>query len=806
MAGIAVYVCDCAGRVSDHLDTAALQTAAAELEGVAFVHRVDVLCSRAGLAGMEQELRRAGADALLFAGCSPRMSLKLPEEALVAAAARAGIDPARVEVANVREGCAWLHRDDPEGAGAKARDQLRMAYARLVRGAPSPAPVALQRRALVVGAGPAGLAATSELARAGIETVLVERNEYLGGKLCQLPVMWQTEGWPSVCESQCVGPVQARDALFDPAVTFLCGAELQALQRHDGNFTARIALRPAFVDDDLCIACGKCEEVCPEVTSSAFELGHGERKAISKPFQRAVPDRHVVLEEACTRCGECVPVCPTGAIDLDAGPRTVEEQVGAVIVATGTDPRDVRTDPELGGGHPDVITAMELERLLATGLRRPSDGGSPEHVVFVQCAGSRAGMDKQGSGVEYCSRTCCAVTAKQAKRIAATAPMTEVSIVYYRDFRTYERALEKLSQDVRGMGLEFHNGEVTAIEPGEDGGLAVEIAQLATEELEDAGARETLHGDLVVLACAQEPRLPAAARQLGMPLDRYGFAIETQPRIFRPTESFVDRVYVAGAAAGPKAIQPSVEQGKTAALEAIQALSTGQRQPPKHCSEIDTARCCRCGTCVSVCPHGAIQLGDDGAVVDPGFCQACGMCAASCPSQAASLRNFGDAAILAEVDAAFRELPAGEPRILVLLCYWCSYGAADLAGTHGLTAPACARTVRTRCSSSVHLGLISEMFRRGVDGVIVAGCPPNSCHHMWGNWVADKRIALFKTMMRDMGLDERRLRFEYWGIMNDREFAEGIGKLRGVLQELGPNPWLDAERGPAGTEAAWLAR
>jgi len=801
MPGTAVYICDCAGRVSDYLDTARLEFAATKLADVAYVHRVDVLCSAEGLAQMEEELRLAGADALLFAGCSPRMSLKLPEEALVASAERGGVDPARVEVANVRELCAWLHRDDPEGAGAKARDQLRMAYARLTRGTPSPDPVALQRRVLVVGAGPAGLAATRELAQAGIETVLVERNEYLGGKLCQLPLMWQTEAWPSVCESQCLGPIQARDALFDPAVTFLTGAELEALQRVDGNFTARIGVRPQFVDSNRCIACGKCEEVCPEETANAFELGQSKRKAISKPLERAVPDRHVVLEEACTKCGDCVPVCPTGAIDLDAQPTTVEETVGAVIIATGTDPRDMKTDPSLGGGHPDVITAMELERLLATGLRRPSDGEEPEHVVFVQCAGSRAGMEKQGSGVEYCSKTCCAVTAKQAKRIAAMAPMTEVSIVYYRDFRTYERSLEKLAQDVRGMGMEFHNGEVTGIEPGEDGGLAVEITQLATEDLEDSGATETLDGDLVVLACAQEPQLPAAALELGMPRDKFGFVIETQPRIFRPTESFIDRLYVAGAAAGPKTIQPSVEQGQTAALKAIQALSPGVKQPPKHISIIDEERCSRCGICVSVCPHGAIQQGERSAVVDPGFCQACGMCAASCPSRAASLRNFGDEQMLAEVAEAFRELPEGEPKILTLLCYWCSYGAADLAGTHGLSAPACVRTVRIRCSSSVHLGQISEMFRMGVDGVVVAGCPPNSCHHMWGNWLADKRTALFKMMMRDMGLDERRLRFEYWGIMSEGELAEGLTKLRGVLQQLGPNPWTRGGQAAAGTEA-----
>ena len=804
MAGTAIFICDCMGLVSDHLDTGSLEALARELDGVTHVRRAGKLCGSDDLEQLVVELRESAVDRLLFAGCSPRMSLRLPEDRLVATAVRAGLDPAMVEIANIRELCAWLHREDPGGASASARDLLRMAHARIQRASGSADPVPLEQRVLVVGGGPAGLAATRDLVRAGVPVVLAERDAYVGGTLCQLPLMFQTEAWPSVCESSCVGPVQAAEALFDPLVTLHTGALVRGVAKDAGNFEATLELAPEFVSEDRCISCGKCEEVCPEEIANPFECGHGTRKAIGKASERSVPDRYTLVDEACTRCGECLEVCPTGAIDLDARPRTVTETVGAVILATGTEARDPAKMPGLGADNPDVITSLEMERMLSQGVTRPSDGEEPEHVVFVQCAGSRAGMDKVGEGVSYCSRTCCAVTAKQARRVAAAHPMTEVSIVYYRDFRTYERALEKLYQDVKGMGLEFHNGEVTSVEPGEEEGLQVELNLLGTEDLEDDGATETLECDMVVLACAQEPQMPAWAVDLGLPLDIFGFPIENQPRIFRPTETFVERVYSAGSAAGPKAIQPAVGQGSTAALKAIHALASGARQPPRNLSIVDAERCSHCGMCVSVCPHGAVAMTDSGAAVDPGFCQACGLCAASCPSHAAMLRNFTDEQLLAQVREGFREAPEGEPKLLAMLCYWCAYGGADLAGIHGLTAPSCVRTMRIRCSSSVNLGLVTQLFRQGVDGVMVAGCPPNSCHHMWGNWLADKRIALMKTTMRDMGLDERRLRFSYIGIMNDREFVEEVEKMRAALRDLRPHPWSVA--GGAGEGAPWLTR
>lgn len=788
---IGVFVCDCKGLISDRVDVDRVVKAAEQLENVDVVQRADVLCSRKGIAAMKERIRDGGCDRVLFVGCSARSSLKFPEDRLTALLQDCDLPPAMFEVANVREQCAWQH-SDRNAATAKAVDLMRMAHARLASDEAAPAPSPIAKRALVVGGGAAGLQAAKDLASAGIPVTLVERSAYLGGHVCRINRIFQSEGWPSVCESKCVGPVQARDVVMGSRTDIRTQARILGAERRDGSFHVRIRSAPRFVDDDLCIGCNKCTEVCPESLPRNFDGCLTSRKAIDKDFERALPDTYNVVDEACTRCGECVPVCPTDAIDLEAQPTEEEIAFGAVFLATGFEDDGVVKLPEYGGGHPDVVTSSTFEHLLERGLACPSDGREPESVVFVQCAGSRAGPDKQGGGVSYCSKTCCAVTAKHVDRLSTAYPMTEAQVVYYRDIRTTERAAESLNQKLRAMGMEYVEGEVTSIEPGEESGLRLTVEP--TEELCECSEPKHLDADLVVLATPQQPGRGARelAEMFGVRLDRDGFPIENQPRLFRPTESFVDRVYAVGASSGPKVVQQAVEQGSAAAMRALATLTRGEVDAPRFASRIHGDRCVSCRICEAVCPHGAIRITEAGAVSDPAFCQACGFCAAACPVHAAELTNFTDQQILEQARVAFSELPESEPRILALLCYWCAYSAADFAGIERVEVPASYRAIRIRCASSVNTALLLKMFQLGVDGILVAGCPERSCHHLWGNFVADKRVTLAKSLLDQLGYDPRRLRFEYIGAPQQDKLVEILRNMDQGLRALGRNPATSA--------------
>ncbi len=797
MAGrIGVFVCECKGQVTGTIDVVRVAAAARALPDVEFAEQVDMLCGEADLGVAVRRLRDRGCDRMLFAGCSPRSSLKFPEERIARVMGGLGQPDALFEVANIREQCAWQHADR-DLATRKAVDLVRMAHARLLTLEPPPEPVPLPGRALVVGGGPAGLQAAKDLDAVGVDVTLVERRPWLGGRLCQLLRVYQSEGWPSVCDSSCVGPVQCKGVLLSERIQAYTRARVTAVERVDGRFRVTIAAAPEHVDPARCISCGECARVCPEETPRLADEGLSRRKAIDKEFERALPDSYSIVEEACTRCGACVPACPTQAIDLERAPRRFTVDYGAVFLAAGVDALDLAAYPQYLRSHPNVVSGIEFEQIMARGFKRPSDGGVPEQVVFVQCAGSRAGPDKEVGGVPYCSKTCCAVTVKQVDRMAAANPAIEATVVYYRDMRTYERALESLYQNLRNVGIEFVNGEVTGIEGAGDGRLALQVAPYVPGEAGEEPEPLRLEADLVVLAAAQEPARGSAElfRMFGAGTDRHGFPIENQPRLFRPTESLVNRVFVVGESTGPKAVQQCAEQGSAAAMRALPELLAGRTLPPRFASRIDPRRCITCRVCETVCPHGAIRITEEGACSDPAFCQACGLCAAACPVHAAELRNFSDRQILAQAEVAFRELPAGEPRILAMLCYWCSYSAADFAGVERVKAPANYRVIRMRCSSSVNTGLVLEMFRMGADGILVAGCPEKSCHHLWGNFLADKRTDLARALLSQLGVEPGRLRFEYIGAPMQAKLMTALRDMDKKLRQLGPNPAARAAGG-----------
>lgn len=792
---IAVWLCGCQGQISDSLDLEAIAAAVRQWPHVVHVEISAGCCHPGATEMMRNRFQEVGAERLLFAGCSPRSSLKFPEEEIAAALAPV-VDASLFEVANIREQGVWLHESGP-GLDARVLDELRLAHARLATATAAGAAVPIEKRALVVGGGPAGLATAKELAGMGREVTVVEQSPAVGGRMTQIRLLFQSEQWDGRCLSMCIGPVQAMGTLVQRKVSAYTQAEVVGIEKHAGNFRASVRLAPQMVDPEACVACGKCAAVCPEFGHSGFNEGLFARKAIDKDTPRAVPDTYTILEQACTRCGACVEVCPANAIDLEAPAKDFIQEYGAVFLATGFDTLDLSQEQAYHTEAPNVLSGMQFERMLDRGIVNPKTDQAPEHIVFVLCAGSRASAEKHTGGVPYCSKTCCGATMRQAQQVARLLPETAVSIVYYYDVRTYERSFEAMYDMVQKIGVEFVQGDVTAITDTEDAGVRVHLKQISEQTASSMGefvfddeGQLAFDADMVVLASAQTPRGQAdrLAAQLGVALDNMGFPIENQPRIFRPTESFVDRVYYTGASSGPKVVQQAVEQGKAAAMTALPTLFYGYKQPPKHVSHLQQETCIQCRMCESVCPHGAIRLTETGMVADPAFCQACGLCAAACPTHAAQLANFTDQQLLDQVDVAFTGLPPGEPRILALLCYWCSYAGADMAGTDRLMAPSNVRSIRIRCSSSVNTGLLMEMFRRGVDGILVGGCPTKSCHHLHGNYLADKRIGLAGQLLGQLGLDTARLRFSNLGVSHGKEFVESIHAMDAKLRTLGPNP------------------
>ncbi|KPK70198.1 hypothetical protein AMJ87_09325, partial [candidate division WOR_3 bacterium SM23_60] len=436
-------------------------------------------------------------------------------------------------------------------------------------------------------------------------------------------------------------------------------AEIDEIAGSVGNFKIKIKKKAAYVDHVKCTGCGVCYEKCPIKVDSEFEEGLGKRKAIYVPFPQAVPNKPVIDTEHCTfflkpgKCKVCQIVCPTKAVDFEQKDEIIEEEFGAIVVATGFDLYDPNNLKEYGYGTiPDVVTSLQFERLLSASgptagdVKRISDGTVPKRIVFIQCAGSR---DKENH-LEYCSKICCMYTAKHAllykHRVHDGEP-----IIFYIDVRTAGKGYEEFYNRVTDEGAIYIRGKVSKVY--QDNG---KIIVLGADTL--SGKQVEVETDMVVLATGIVPSRgnEEFVRKLKIQCDANEFLTEAHPKL-RPVESNTSGIFLAGVAQGPKDIPEVVAQASGAASKAIAILTQNEITFEPTIAGVDEDLCSGCGICVGVCPYNARELDREENVVKviEALCQGCGSCSAACPSGAAQQRNLVDRQIEEMVASALEE-------------------------------------------------------------------------------------------------------------------------------------------------------
>jgi len=126
-----------------------------------------------------------------------------------------------------------------------------------------------------------------------------------------------------------------------------------------------------------------------------------------------------------------------------------------------------------------------------------------------------------------------------------------------------------------------------------------------------------------------------------------------------------------------------------------------------------------------------------------------------------------------------------EPKIVAFFCKWCTSAGADLAGTSRLTYQPNVINIRVMCSSRVDPEHVLDAFREGADGVLIGGCHPGDCHYKSGNYQTLKRIVLLKKILRDIGINERRLRLEWISAAEGKRLAQVINQFSDEIRRLG---------------------
>lgn len=128
------------------------------------------------------------------------------------------------------------------------------------------------------------------------------------------------------------------------------------------------------------------------------------------------------------------------------------------------------------------------------------------------------------------------------------------------------------------------------------------------------------------------------------------------------------------------------------------------------------------------------------------------------------------------------------PTILAFCCNWCSYAGADLAGVSRLQMPPNVNIIRVMCSASVKPEYVLKALSQGIDGVLVLGCHIGDCHYMTGNHRTAKRMPLVQKVMKETGLDERRLRLDWVSAAEGEKFQKVVTEFVQEIEKLGPNP------------------
>jgi F420-non-reducing hydrogenase iron-sulfur subunit len=127
-----------------------------------------------------------------------------------------------------------------------------------------------------------------------------------------------------------------------------------------------------------------------------------------------------------------------------------------------------------------------------------------------------------------------------------------------------------------------------------------------------------------------------------------------------------------------------------------------------------------------------------------------------------------------------------EPKIVGILCNWCSYAGADLAGTSRKKYAPNMRPIRVMCSGRVDPTFVLKAFQSGADGVLICGCHPGDCHYSEGNYKTVRRIPLLRKMLGQLGIEKERVRLEWVSASEGERFASIVDEMVEQIRELGP--------------------
>ncbi len=590
---VGVYVCKCGGNISDVIDVEAVAEAAGRIPGVTKARVNTFMCSDPGQQAIEEDIKQEGLNRIIVASCSPF----LHEQTFRGVLERAGLNPYLYEHVNIREQGSWSHKGDPAGATAKAVRMIAAAVGKLDLATPlEKIHLPNRQRALIIGGGIAGMKAAVDLAGRGIEVLLVEKGDRLGGRLNDLGPVF-ISGRPA---QEIIDRLQ-REATDHPKIEILTRAQVKAVKGFIGNFEITVERQGEPGDE-----AGSTQHTAGVlIVATGFEPyvpGEGEFGYRQAPEVLTMPEFVALMEQT-----------TPGARELEVQGRPVRSI--AFIHCVGSRQLDGVHEPQPDGNVNAYCSRICCTTVLWQACRVKER--FPQTEVYDLHQDIRA----YGRGHEDLYY--------QASR---------AGVLFFR----------------------YHGEEAPVVVSRDRGGPQGPPLEIRVKDYLTWGEELSIHTDLVVLAVGMMPgRIDGLTDMLKLPVGGDRFLQEIHPKL-RPVEIAVNGILLAGTAQGPMNIAESLTAASAAAVKASAMLSTDQVELNPYVARVREDLCDGTGLCVRECEYsGALDLVEeevDGktvrrAKVNPGLCVGCGSCVAVCPNRAIDLQGWTLSQYEAMVDA-----------------------------------------------------------------------------------------------------------------------------------------------------------
>jgi heterodisulfide reductase subunit A-like polyferredoxin len=694
-----VFFCTCGHMLDDYFDIKALMDYAGKACGVTCVSQNRSLCTKSGLEWLKAKINACGCDRIVIAGCSPQQH----ELSFMKVLEDAGLNRYFLTIANIREGCAWVCRDNAD-CMPKARQILSSAIKRVAVAKPVEK---VQKKmipsTLVIGAGLSGIQMALELHRMGIEPILVEKQPQISKRNPLLSTCIQgaqgMQGFQGAQGSQCTRGAEgtwgtrgaqgtrgmADEEMFafkvkelgDKKIEILTSSEVTQVSGGPGAF--RVTLDSMGQEKTL--------EVGSIVVSTGSRAGDGPFTA---PGQGVTPLRpsHRIVGLSRLRDMITAERRTLEQILVTADKRT---KYVCFILGEGNQGKGQgQNQGQVKGQSQDQVKGQSQDQVKGQsqgqvkGQSQGQSQGAFAKTATIMALNEAIALKKQFKAeVMIAARdiTVCGTEMESLYRQARQA-----GILFFRSpsdshpqvsvekgvisVRVYDPALGAgaASGPVSGSGTGLVSGSASTLGSGSTLVSASASGNGSSNGGQEGGCGRPINicADLLVF---EDEILPGEGTEslhtaLKVNLNKGGFYQEENIHL-KPNLSNRKGIFLAGACHGKEDIYETLNDVRSVAMAVYSTLSGGSAIPggcviPGYLETerkviIDTEKCALCLTCIRTCPHRAIEIGEVtagqkwGAKVIPEACQGCGICAGECPAKAIEMIHYSDNQIFSEL-------------------------------------------------------------------------------------------------------------------------------------------------------------